>query len=384
MTGFARTQTSDRPTAAPPVDTVGARPTFSTDRYTSVEFLERERESVFRQTWLVAARESDVARVGDRLPFDELNESLLLVRGDDGCVRTFRNTCRHRGTRLVSHKCTDRRITCPYHGWTYGLDGGLLGIPKGDGFDGLRKESNGLLPVRTECWGGFVWITFNSAAAPVTQYLGTLAEQLTPYQLADMRPLMRRSWTLPCNWKAVLDQASESYHLHSVHGRSIARVMDSVSTFYGLDLHHLQTIPIADYGWRSWLDTRSVPNELQFTPDQLRLFHKYVIFPNTLINVMPYHLTVFRAFPVTADTCRFHYEFHVRERAGFIGRLRGWLTLLASLYILREDLKILLPFQAGLRAAGNRPIAFHGEERPLEYFHGVIDRHVNRHRPPQT
>jgi Rieske 2Fe-2S family protein len=361
------------------IDTPGARTVFTTDRYTSPEFLAREKERVFRKTWLVAARESDVARAGDRLPFDALDHSLLLVRGDDGRVRTFHNTCRHRGTRLVSRACSDRRITCPYHGWTYGLDGRLLGVPKSDGFDGLNKETNGLLPVRTECWGGFVWITFDAAAVPVSQYLGRLADQLAPYRLEDMRPLLRRRWTLPCNWKAVLDQATEAYHLQSVHGRSIGRVMDSVSTFYELDPHHLQTIPIADYGWRSWLDPRSVPDDLQFTPDQLRLFHKYVIFPNTLINVMPYHLTVFRVFPITADTCRFHYEFHLRERAGTLGRLRGWLTLLASLYILREDFKVLLPFQSGLHAAGDRAIAFHREERPLAFFHAVVDRYVNGH-----
>lgn len=354
-----------------------SRPVFTTDRYTSPEFLEREKEQVFRKTWMVVARESDLARPGDCLPVDELGESLLLVRGDDGAVRTFRNTCRHRGTRLVSRKCAAPRVTCPYHGWTYGLDGRLLGVPKMEGFDGLEKESRGLYSIRTECWGGFVWITFNAEAPPVAQYLGALAGQLTPYRLADMRPLLRRTWTLPCNWKAVLDQATESYHLRSVHGRSIARVMDSLSTFKSFDEHHLQTIPIADYWWRDRLDRLSVPADLPVTPDQLRLFHKYVIFPNTLINVMPYHLTVFRVFPITPDSCRFHYEFHLRDKAGPVGRVRGWLTLLASLYILREDFKVLLPFQSGLKAAGDRAIAFHREERPLEYFHGVIDRHLD-------
>lgn len=354
------------------------RPAFTADRYTSAEFMQREKELVFHKTWLVAARESDVARPGDCAPIDELGESLFVVRGEDGVVRTFRNTCRHRGTQLVSGKCRGRRITCPYHGWTYGLDGRLLGVPKMEGFEGLDKETHGLFAVRTECWGGFVWITFDPQALPLTDYLGALAAQLTPYRLADMRPLLRRTWTLACNWKAVLDQATESYHLDSVHGRSVARVIETVSTFYGLDPHHLQTIPIADYWWRPWLDRMSVRGDLQFEPDQLRLFHKYLVFPNAVINVMPYHLTVFRVFPITPNRCRFHYEFHVRERAGAVARLRGWLTLLASLYILREDLRALLPFQAGVEAAGSQHIPFHREERPLEYFHGVVDRYVQR------
>ena len=102
-----------------------------------------------------------------------------------------------------------------------------------------------------------------------------------------------------------------------------------------------------------------------------------MIFPNTLINVMPYHLTVFRVFPITPDSCRFHYEFHVRERAGIVGRMRGWFTLLASLYILREDFSVLLPFQAGVKAAGKGSILFHAEERPLAYFHAMIDRYLS-------
>ena len=368
---------TNQPSEQPIRDDLPAKPEFTTDRYRSPEFLEREKARVFRKTWVVAARESDVARPGDCFPVDELGESLLLVRGEDGTVRTFHNTCRHRGTRLVSKKHKTRCIACPYHGWTYALDGRLLGVPKMKGFDGLDKDTRGLFAIRTECWGGFVWITFDAQAAPVEEYLGALAGQLSPYRLEDMRPLFRRTWTVPCNWKAVLDQATESYHLRAVHGASIGRVIDTVSTFYGLDPHHLQTIPIADYGWRPWLDRWSVPADLSFTAEQLRLFHKYIIFPNTLINVMPYHLTVFRVFPLTPDSCRFHYEFYVRQLAGVVGRARGWLTLLASLYILREDFRLLVPFQSGVNAAGTRTMPFHREERPLEYFHGVIDRYMN-------
>lgn len=357
---------------------------FSTDRYTSPEFLERERKQVFRKTWIVAARESDVARPGNCFPVDEMGESLLLVRGDDGTVRTFRNTCRHRGTRLLSSKCRTPRIMCPYHNWTYSLDGRLVGVPGMEGFTDLDKSTRGLFPIRTECWGGFVWITFNPDAGPVDEYLGALADQLEPYRLTEMRPLFRKSWTLSCNWKAVLDQATESYHLRAVHGHSVGRVIDTLSTFHGLDPHHLQTIPIADFRWRPWLDRASVPADLPVTPDQLRLFHKYIIFPNTLINVMPYHLTVFRVFPITPDTCRFHYEFHLRKQAGPIARVRGCLTLLASLYILREDFSVLLPFQSGMKAAGNTRIAFHREEQPLAYFHAVVDRHLRDDDSPRT
>lgn len=352
-------------------------PVFTADRYTSVDFLEGEKQEVFRNSWLVAARESEVARPGDRLAFDELDESAFLVRGEDGVVRGFRNACRHRGMRLVSERCRSEHIRCKYHGWTYGLDGRLKAVPKEAGFAHLDRATHGLTPVRAECWAGFVWITFGRETPPLAQHLGALASQLEPYRLEEMHPLLRRSWTLPCNWKAVLDQATESYHLRSVHGETLSRLIDESPVLSRLGDHNLQTVPVADHPWRKPLDRLSVPAGHEFTPDQLHLFHKYMVFPNTLLNVMPYHLTVFRVFPVTPDSCRLHYEFHVRKHAGLVARLRGWLTLLASLYILRQDLVALPLFQSGIKAAGSDRIRFHREEAALEHFHSNLDRHLN-------
>jgi phenylpropionate dioxygenase-like ring-hydroxylating dioxygenase large terminal subunit len=350
---------------------------FTNDRYTSPEFLEHEKQLVFRRTWIALARESDVSRAGDCLSVDELDESLLLVRGEDNVVRTFRNTCRHRGTRLISGRCRARQITCRYHGWTYGLDGRLVSVPKPEGFEGLVTQAYGLSQIRTETWGGFVWCSFAPDSPPVRQSLGPLLDRLDPYRLSEMRPLLRRTWTLPCNWKVVLDQATESYHLRSVHP-GLHRVVDGALTFEGHGPHFVQTIPVPKHVMRDWLDRHSVPVDLAITTQQMRVFQKYMIFPNTLLNVMPYHLTVFRVFPLTADTCRFHYEFHVPKHPGPIGRLRGWLTLLGSLWILREDLRVLSPFQAGVKTAPDGAILFHREEQALEYFHSVLDRHLQQ------
>lgn len=350
---------------------------FTAERYAESGFFELERARVFAKTWLIVGREGDVPRPGDRLPVDELGESLLLARDTDGHVRVFRNFCLHRGTRLVAKKCMGPTIVCPYHGWTYGLDGRLLRVPKPEGFATVAAEWSRLDEVRSACWGGFIWVTLNPAAPPLSDYLGTLEEQLQAYDLQSMHPLLQRTWTLPCNWKAVIDQATETYHVDIVHSRSVAPFVDTkaetVATFYGLAPHHLQTLPILNAWWRPWLDRWSTPRNLELTADQLGLMHKYVVFPNTILNVLPYHLTVFRVLPITATSCRLHYGFYVRRRPGAVALLRGWATVLASLYILREDLKMLGPFQAGVNAAGRHPLSFHREERPLEYFHGVVD-----------
>src|SRR5262249_59073779 len=123
--------------------------------------------------------------------------------------------------------------------------------------------------------------------------------------------------------------------------------------------HRRQPAASAACSCRTRLDRLSVPDDLSFTPDQLRLFHKYLVFPNAVMNVMPYHLTVFRVFPLSPHSCRFHYEFYLRARPGTVARLRGWATLAASLVILREDLRMLSPFQSGQQAAPSRALAFH-------------------------
>ncbi len=348
---------------------------FTSERYASPEFLARERRHVFARTWLVLAREAALARPGDCLAIDELDTPLLLVRGTDGVVRAFRNSCLHRGTRLVAGRCHTTQITCPYHGWRYALDGRLLAVPKRAGFAALDADGRGLAPVRSECWGGFVWVTFAADAPPLRDHLGALAEVLAPWRLPEMRPLLQRTWTLSCNWKAVLDQATESYHLRAVHPR-LGELVETGLQLRGLEPHYEQTVAVPDYPLRDWLDARTTPRDLPIDAAQRQRFHKYLVFPNTLLNVMPYHLTVFRVFPLTVDTCRLHYEFHVRRPAGFVARARGWATLLGSLLILREDLRLLPEFQAGVAAAGNRPVPLHREEEALAFFHDVLDRHL--------
>lgn len=359
---------------------VAGRRGFTSARYTAPEFLDRERRRVFARTWLVAARESALARPGDCLAVDELDTPLLLARDTDGVVRAFRNACLHRGTRLVAGRCHGTQISCPYHGWRYALDGRLLAVPKRAGFAALDTDGLALAPVRSECWGGFVWVTFAADAPPLRDYLGPLADALAPWRLDEMRPLLRRSWTLPCNWKAVLDQATESYHLRAVHPR-LGELVETGLQLRGLDPHYEQTVAVPDYPLRDWLDAHTTPPDLAIDVAQRQRFHKYLVFPNTLLNVMPYHLTVFRVFPVTADTCRLHYEFHIRRHAGLVARARGLATLLGSLLILREDLRLLPEFQAGVAAAGDHPVPLHREEEALGFFHAVLDRHLESDAP---
>jgi Rieske 2Fe-2S family protein len=342
------------------------------DRYTSQEYLERELQTVFHETWIVWARESDVARPGDCLPLDEIGQSVLLARGEDGVARVFRNACRHRGTRLLSRRGRLHELRCPYHGWCYSMDGRLTKVPREHEFKSLDKSAHGLLPVRTESLGGFVFATFDERAPRLPDYLGRIADDLAPFQLEKMRPLRRTTWTLPCNWKAFLDNQGESYHVSAVHP-AFSMILQPRESLEQVGDHHVRTIAMRESRWRRALDRVTSPRDVTLSPERQGAYSRFLIFPNTLISATPLHLTVHRVFPVTADTCRIHYEFHIREDASVLARLRGQATLLASLWIMREDLSVLAAFQRGA-SSGLRPVALHPSELALKHFHRSVER----------
>src|SRR6266581_9769670 len=126
--------------------------------YRDAEFFERERDCIFRNSWQLVCHLSDVPRPGDFHTFEFYGESVLVLRAEDGAVRAFHNVCRHRAARLLDgpRGHCGRRITCPYHAWTYGLDGRLLGVPNRDGFTGLNPARHGLVPLEHEVFMGFI------------------------------------------------------------------------------------------------------------------------------------------------------------------------------------------------------------------------------------
>ena len=150
--------------------------------YWDPEFFELERQVVFRKSWHLVCHVNDVRAPGDYLTFRFLNESILTVRGTDGVVRSFHNVCRHRAARLLDGEQGNcgKRITCPYHAWTYATDGRLVGLPQRAGYPGMNTNDYGLAEVEQEIWRGFVFVRF----APG---LPSVADQMAPYagELAD-------------------------------------------------------------------------------------------------------------------------------------------------------------------------------------------------------
>lgn len=192
--------------------------------YTSEEWYRREVEAIFMKEWLLVGRGDQIPRRGDWFTEDICGERVLVVRGDDGAVRAFSPVCRHRGTLLAEGSGTCKIFVCPYHAWSYGLDGRLLGTPHADSIKGLDRERSGLTPVRLAEWMGFLYVTFDAEAPDLLESLGALPDLLARYRPHELVHTRKKTYRVACNWKIYAENSIEVYHVASVHGGTIEAV----------------------------------------------------------------------------------------------------------------------------------------------------------------
>jgi phenylpropionate dioxygenase-like ring-hydroxylating dioxygenase large terminal subunit len=189
--------------------------------YTSQAFYDREVERIFRRSWNFIGRADQVAKRGDYFIIDLIGESIIVLRDQAGQVRAFHNVCRHRGTRLLDGAGNRAAISCPYHAWTYALDGKLFGSAGMEKTENFDRAEFGLLPIRLESWAGFLFACFDPAAPGLAAYLGGLPHRFQAYNFDDMVCVRRKRYDLACNWKVYLENAMEEYHTPTVHRKSI-------------------------------------------------------------------------------------------------------------------------------------------------------------------
>lgn len=192
---------------------------ITTDRYTTAEFQQREREAIWSRVWQVVGRADELPEPGDWKEHRLFDQSYVIARGADGVLRGFVNSCRHRGNKLCEGRGQARKFTCPYHLWSYGLDGRLLSVARPDLVGPLDKAEHGLLPVPVDTFAGFVFLNPDPNAQPLADFLGPeVTSLLAPYRLDEMVPVgLNVRESLDCNWKVVIDAFSEGYHIVGVH-----------------------------------------------------------------------------------------------------------------------------------------------------------------------
>lgn len=264
----------------------------SKERYYARAHHERERETLWMRAWQVAGRADELPQAGDWKEYQIFDQSFVLVRGKDGQIRGFVNACRHRGNAICEGRGHASLFRCPYHNWSYGLDGRLLGVPAPD-FDGTveefvgPKEGLGLVQVPVDCLWGFIFLNPDRNAAPLGCYLGEAVELLSAYALEEMVPVgLNTREALACNWKVVMDAFQEGYHIQGVHPELIAAMDESQERYHFFGDHSVATAPFGAANMANLTPEQSL-EAIRFLP---------VNFPG-MVEVMP-------RFEALVDACR--------------------------------------------------------------------------------
>jgi phenylpropionate dioxygenase-like ring-hydroxylating dioxygenase large terminal subunit len=355
-----------------------------TEPYRSSEHFELERTRIFARSWLLVAREEEVAEPGDfvRKAVEICAASIILTRGKNGKVAAFHNTCSHRNNQLViEERGRANRFICRYHNWTYGNDGKLLGIPDEASFFGIDKAACGLSKVACETWEG--WVFINLQAEPevgLVEFLGDFAGFLSGivYQNAG-NPIIVQA-DLDCNWKVISDAFSESYHIPAIHPQTIGATFSSKDNPFAHILDARFFGPhrfVSMYGNPAYVppeankverlaagggDTGSVIAAADSLQAASFLAHPSInptrsnnwamdvnhIWPNTHIDTGPGGFWTHQFWPLAVDKTRHEVRFYVPAIASARERFQQEAYVCRVIEVLLEDLSNVARTQRGL------------------------------------
>jgi nitrite reductase/ring-hydroxylating ferredoxin subunit len=214
------------------------------ERYTTRAFAELEHERLWPRVWQIACRVEEVAQPGEFVEYTVGDETVLVVCDQRGRIGAFHNACLHRG-RILGEGCGafDGVIRCPYHGWTYALNGELVDVPDRHEFADLPPDL-ALRPVRVDTWGGFVFVNLDPDAEPLRDFLAPLPDLLAPYHLEEMRLRGVLTTIIDANWKAVVDAFNEGYHVQGLHHQILPWTDDVSIAYEQFDRHaHYGRLP---------------------------------------------------------------------------------------------------------------------------------------------
>lgn len=195
--------------------------TLPADFYTSADFLAFEEENLFRKEWVGLGREDEIPNPGDYFTTEVLGEPLLIVRGKDQKVRVLSNVCRHRGMLIAEGKGSRNIFTCPYHAWSYRDDGSLLRASLMEDVAGFESTQCRLPEFTSELWGGFIFVNLDGTATPLFPRLEGLDSIIKNYHISEMNHAFSEEVTWGTNWKSLVENFMEGYHLSVVHSKTL-------------------------------------------------------------------------------------------------------------------------------------------------------------------
>jgi choline monooxygenase len=329
--------------------------------YTDSAMLELEHRAVFGRTWQAVGHAGAVASPGSYLACDVAGEPVLVARDRDGRLRAFSNVCRHRGSLLAEGSGQVSVIRCPYHAWTYSLDGALLGQPEFEGVQDWDRSQVCLPQFAVETWGPFVFVNLDPAAAPLADVIGAIPQEISkigcPHD--SLKFSRRRDYVIECNWKVYIDNYLEGYHLPAAHP-SLFRELDYAR--YRVDTFRYYSSQIAPI--RAARDSEA--RRYEFADSSQSALY-YWIFPNFMLNVYPDNLSSNIILPMGPERTLTIFEWF-----GYSGDV-AQATIDFSDEIQQEDIKNCESVQRGLRSRFYNQGRFSVKrENGVHHFHGLL------------
>ncbi|RVU38439.1 aromatic ring-hydroxylating dioxygenase subunit alpha [Hwanghaeella grinnelliae] len=326
--------------------------------YTSEEFLQGEVSTIFQRMWNFAGRADEVPDPGSYLSINICGEPIFVVRDKEGGLRAFANSCRHRGARLVCGTGKKRAITCPYHGWTYDLDGTLRGAPGMEDTIGFDLADYPLVPLSVDTWAGFLFVHFSTDPPPLKDQLGNLPTVFSSYSYEDLVCVQRTTYDLACNWKIYIENAMEDYHTATVHRKSIGTQKtfreDAIGDWDAIFMPCADTIAILPG------DTTPFPfiSTLEGRPAEGTYFT--VLYPNTFFACTQDCMWWLQALPETAGRSEIVHGVCFPKETAARNDFNEILPRYNKRWVksLKEDNDISEEQQAGLRSSLNGPGRF--------------------------
>jgi phenylpropionate dioxygenase-like ring-hydroxylating dioxygenase large terminal subunit len=271
--------------------------------YHDADFLEAEKEKVFAGAWQIVCHLNDIPNPGDYHTLDFLGEPLVAVRQRDGGIAAFFNVCRHRAARLLDGVGTcPGRIVCPYHAWTYGLDGALTAIPQRREFAEFSTDRYGMKPVEAQVYRGFVFVRLQAGLPGVAEMFAPYDEELALYRLEELKPLGRVTLRLrEVNWKNVTDNYSDAMHIPVAHP-GLTRLFGQS---YGVEAQrwvdkmwgHLRDAPSSQPSERMY---QAILPSVPYLPEsRQRLWTYFKLWPNIAFDLYPDQIDFMQMIPLS-------------------------------------------------------------------------------------
>jgi phenylpropionate dioxygenase-like ring-hydroxylating dioxygenase large terminal subunit len=320
--------------------------------YHDPEYFRVEMARLIRPSWQIVCHGNDIPAAGDWRTLELLGESVLVIRGQDGAVRAFANVCRHRGSRLVDGEAgCAKRLTCPYHAWTYATDGRLVGVPMREDYPALDPAALGLLSVELEAWHGFLFVRLERGGPSVAAMMAPHEEEAAPHRFEELQAIGRITLrSRDVNWKNVADNYSDGLHITVAH--------PGLTRLFGGDYR----IEAGEHVDRMSGDLVEKPSAnlserayQKFLPGEDRRWLYYKLWPNVAIDIYPDQVDFMHFVPVGPTETLIREISYARPDARREMKAARYLNWRINRRVNLEDTALIRRVQQGMQSGRYTP-----------------------------